>query len=284
MRTSYSSRRSSGIAALVFLGACGSDRKEITQYLAQVAFAMQGDLYDTQYATATHRMGEPPPINNNLTRFSVSSLGGTYIPGGSTPLSIDLSGYRWRTGVIKVSGADGYFELSRHGNSIVGGRLVLTISQESPSAFVLQTGSPGDPLNDLPISLERVGTGDIQVNVSWDENSAIDLHVVEPSGNEIYRANKGPSATGGQLELGREVDCAAQGLRTENIYWPSDRAPRGNYTVRVDYPSACGNETQYAVTVNVTGQQPQVFYGSFAPADVDRGGPGSGRTITTFSY
>ena len=118
---------------------------------------------------------------------------------------------------------------------------------------------------------------------------SIDLHVVEPSGDEIYSANKGPSATGGQLDLGPESDCSIDGLHRENIYWPTGRAARGDYTVRVDYRSACGrsspfDKTQYVVTVNVTGQQPRVFYGSFVPADVGRGGVGTGRTITTFTY
>ena len=92
---------------------------------------------------------------------------------------------------------------------------------------------------------------------------SIDLHVVEPSGDEIYSANKGPSATGGQLDLGPESDCSIDGLHRENIYWPTGRAARGDYTVRVDYRSACGrslpfDKTQYVVTVNVTGQQPRV--------------------------
>ena len=98
---------------------------------------------------------------------------------------------------------------------------------------------------------------------------------------------KGPSATGGQFDMGPDGDCAADG-RTENIFWPSRRAPPGSYTILVGYRSTCGSrsffstQTRYAVTVNVKGQQPQVFYGTFLPADA--AGQGTVRTITTFTY
>src|SRR5207237_4273195 len=43
-------------------------------------------------------------------------------------------------------------------------------------------------------------TGDVQVSVSWDAPSDVDLHVVDPSGEEIFYGNPA-SASGGQLDV-----------------------------------------------------------------------------------
>jgi len=233
MRGTYSFRRFSGIAALLFLGACGSNgnepgeeapgqqTKEITDYLAQVAFARE---YDDHYVIATHQTGEPPPVVVAYNRVHVTRPGATYIPGGSTPITIGPSGHMWITGVVKVSGAGGYFEFTRADGCDCVGTLAPTIRQDVPSAFVLQVASPGSPFDELPVQLTQVGIGDIQVNLSWDLNSGIDLHVVEPSGEEIYPANSGPSSAGGQLDFGPGSDCSIDGPVSENIFWPTGRA------------------------------------------------------------
>jgi uncharacterized protein YfaP (DUF2135 family) len=48
----------------------------------------------------------------------------------------------------------------------------------------------------VPVTLTPVGTGDVQVTVTWDADSDLDLHVVEPSGEEIFYGHP-VSATGG---------------------------------------------------------------------------------------
>ena len=69
-----------------------------------------------------------------------------------------------------------------------------------------------------------VGTsGDVQISVSWDAPSDVDLHVVEPSGEELYYGHS-TSATGGQLDVDSNPDCAIDGRQIENIRWPG-RAP-----------------------------------------------------------
>lgn len=124
-------------------------------------------------------------------------------------------------------------------------------------------------------------TSDVQVSVSWDAPTDVDLHVVEPSGNEIYYGNA-TSATGGQLDVDSNPACSIDGRQIENIRWASG-APVGTYTVRVDYWDSCGvAQTNYLVTVK-NGGSTQTFSGSFT-GDGDRGGSGSGRTITTFTH
>jgi hypothetical protein len=89
---------------------------------------------------------------------------------------------------------------------------------------------------------------------------------------------------GGQLDLDSNAGCSIDGKNAENITWPSGQAPHGEYIVRVDYYLSCGKQlTNYVVTVQVRGQAPRTFTGSFnGPGD--QGGAGAGTQITTFTY
>jgi hypothetical protein len=131
-----------------------------------------------------------------------------------------------------------------------------------------------------PVEVTRVGTGDVQVTLSWDTDADVDLHVIEPGGEETFYGRR-QSSTGGELDLDSNAACTVDGVRNENIRWPEGRAPRGTYTVRVDYWSSCGvAATNYTVRIN-NGGSVQVFSGSFTGAG-DQGGAGSGVTVATF--
>ena len=164
--------------------------------------------------------------------------------------------------------------------------VLLTFPQEIPlDAFDLQfavanaSGAVG-PYAGLSTTVTEVGTGDVQVTLSWDADSDVDLHVVAPGGDEIYYGRR-QSSSGGQLDLDSNAACDIDGVRNENITWPVGRAPRGQYTVRVDYWSSCGvARTNYTVRVN-NGGDVQIFTGFFTGSG-DQGGQGSGRTITMF--
>jgi hypothetical protein len=136
------------------------------------------------------------------------------------------------------------------------------------------------PSNDILIFV--VGfTGDVQVSVSWDAPTDVDLHVVDPFGEEIYYGNSA-SSSGGQLDVDSNPACSIDGRQIENIRWGS-RAPGGTYTVRVDYWAGCNAaRTNYLVTVK-NGPSTQTFSGFFT-GDGDRGGGGSGVTITSFFH
>jgi hypothetical protein len=136
------------------------------------------------------------------------------------------------------------------------------------------------PYSRLSTTVASVGTGDVQVTLSWDADSDVDLHVVDPAGEEVFYGHR-QSASGGELDLDSNAGCSIDGVRNENITWPVGRAPRGSYTVRVDYWNNCGvAQTNYTVRVN-NGGSVQVFSGSFTGSG-DQGGVGSGRQITVF--
>ena len=129
--------------------------------------------------------------------------------------------------------------------------------------------------------MTTVGTGDVQISVSWNSAADVDLHAIEPNGTEIYYGNLRLS-TGGELDLDSNAGCGSDGPRVENIRWPSGRAPLGSYTVRVDHWSNCSaSSTSYVVRV-INGAASSTFTGTFTGGG-DFGGAGSGATITTFT-
>ena len=123
-------------------------------------------------------------------------------------------------------------------------------------------------------------SSDVQVTVSWDAMSDVDLHVVEPSGEEIYWGNKN-SLTGGVLDVDSNPACLFDNRQIENIGWM--RAPAGTYTVRVDYWADCGvSRTNYLVTVRNNGNV--ATFPGFFTGPGDQGSAMSGVLITTFVH
>lgn len=210
------------------------------------------------------------------------------INGGSAQLQ--LSGSAGFTNIIlSIEGREDYYQITLSSSATLVD-LIITLAQEIPSSsFNLQTavgtGASVGAYAGSSIAVIPVGSGDVQVSVSWDVNSDVDLHVVEPGGEEIYWSHT-TSATGGVLDLDSNAGCVAplDGIRNENITWPTSAPPTGTYTVRVDYWSSCTlAQTNYVVTVQLKGQSPQIFTGTLTGAG-DNGGAASGVLVTTFTY
>lgn len=75
-----------------------------------------------------------------------------------------------------------------------------------------------------------LGHGAIQVTLDWPETSIdLDLHVIDPQGNEIYYGNP-TSPTGGTLDWDNQYGAS----QPENVFWGAN-PPSGTYTVSVVY-------------------------------------------------
>jgi len=98
-----------------------------------------------------------------------------------------------------------------------------------------------------------LGTGDVQVTLSWSDINDLDLHVIDPNGEEVYYGNR-MSTTGGTLDV--DANAACNNTTTspkENIFWPAGTAPSGTYTVQVVFFRGCGDSPgpSSGVTVGV---------------------------------
>lgn len=107
-----------------------------------------------------------------------------------------------------------------------------------------------------------LGTGDVQVTLRWDGPADLDLHVIDPGGEEIYFSSP-ISSSGGQLDVDANGTCAGD-PPVENVFWPTGGAPSGNYQVSVNYYGGCGQAepVNYEVTVLVDGQTVDVRSGT----------------------
>jgi uncharacterized protein YfaP (DUF2135 family) len=163
--------------------------------------------------------------------------------------------------------------------------LLLTLAQALNESsieltYAVGTGTTVGAYEDVSAVVKSVGTGDLQVSISWDVDSDVDLHVVDPDGNDVfYGAPSQPS--GGMLDLDSNAGCDIDHVRNENITWTT--APSGMYTVRVDYYDSCSvPATNYVVTVQRKGQASQTFMGQLTGLG-DGGSEGGGATITMFT-
>jgi hypothetical protein len=277
------------VAMAALLSACDDDptspddQRNITDYVASVTVdGTPGELLENVLPRPT---GGGPAI-------SVGGQG-TVVNGGATTVNVTCSTPFQTIYVAGTSPASrlfvpvtGYFEIPLPA-PVTSADLVINFPQDLNSReFSLHfSAADSEGRNGMPADRDYrailVGAGDVQVTVAWDSNADVDLHVVDPSGDEIYWANR-QSASGGQLDLDSNAACAGDNVRNENISWPVGTAPQGDYTVRVDYWANCeASQTNYTVVIH-NQDDTDIFYGTFSGPG-DQGGFGSGVEIATFT-
>ncbi len=281
----YRALRLGAVSTVVALvGGCTATMKEsgvvIESYVTQVSDGSGTIL-------GTLQTGDPPAPNggpsNTVAGFPAM------VSGGSAQQTVSGSAAFTRV-IIKVPGATNYYELilpTSASHDVVVNASSSLPDMQLPIAYAV--GDPGTlgAYTTLSTRVIHVGSGDVQVSVSWSDSSDVDLHVVDPSSEEIYYSHR-TSASGGTLDLDANAGCSAgsEGFKSnENVVWPTGQGAHGTYTVRLDYWSKCtaAKPTDYIVTVAVAGSAPQIFHGSFTGSG-DGGGAGSGTLITTFTY
>jgi hypothetical protein len=97
-----------------------------------------------------------------------------------------------------------------------------------------------------------LGTGDVQVTLLWADGNDLDLHVIDPSGNEIYFSHP-KSPAGGTLDHDDTAGCSSTGTHVENVFWPAGGAPPGRYQVFVKNYSSCGAPSRYSLKARAKG-------------------------------
>jgi predicted nucleic acid-binding Zn-ribbon protein len=103
---------------------------------------------------------------------------------------------------------------------------------------------------------EHAKNGDMRVSLAWDNVNDLDLHVIEPSGQEISFSRK-KSSSGGAFDIDLNVGSQRNHKPIENIYWPKGSAPRGHYKVMVVHYSNHGGSdpTDYLVLAEFYGKR-----------------------------
>jgi len=235
--------------------------------------------------SATLVRGNPPSAAGGPT---VAVTPFTAINGGTSQVHLNASD-SFTIVIVFVEGFPDYYRLDIPANAQALDLLLSMPQDLSGTGFdVVYSVAPSlmamGPRTTIHTPIVAVGAGNVQVSVSWNAGSDVDLHLVEPGAGaeEIFYGHT-TSGAGGTLDLDSNPGCAIDGIQNENITY-AGQPLHGTYTVRVDYYASCGaTQTDYVVTVRVKGQAVLTFTGTFTGAG-DAGGAGSGTTITTFSY
>jgi len=242
----------------------------ITSVTAQNG-AVVGVLHDTD---------APPSAGGPTAQLAGIS---TTVNGGSAGVNLS-AGSTFEKVYLYSPAASGYYEVALP-SGVTAEDLVVTVnSGVRPGTIRLRYAADGagvvGPYVEQALRIIGVGTGDVQVSIAWTGKTDVDLHVIDPNGEEIYYANK-TAASGGRLDLDSNPACQIDDRNNENVYFPAGASPHGTYTVVVAYYDACGQaRSDWFVTVLVKGQNPQTFSGSF----VGDAGSNPPVTVTSFSY
>lgn len=154
-----------------------------------------------------------------------------------------------------------------------------------PPVKQVLTGVPS-PTNPPP-------SGELVVTLSWDRDANLDLHVVDPHGAEIYWGDQSseppPPAMAvdggsyGFVDGDSNANCVIDGLNREDAIWPN-RPPSGQYTVRVDAASLCGQPiADWNVRVLLHGKQIAQASGVATDA-ATRGSHGAGSGVLALQF
>ena len=133
-----------------------------------------------------------------------------------------------------------------------------------PSTPDVETGEEvsNPDLSEFHDRLAREGakSGQVQISLIWDNINDLDLSVICPSGERISFDNK-LSACGGQLDIDMNESPTSE-QPVENIFWPVDAAPKGEYKVLIEHFEHHAEEdlTPYRVLVD-DGDGPKEYRG-----------------------
>ncbi len=109
--------------------------------------------------------------------------------------------------------------------------------------------------------------GEIEIGLIWRNTNDIDLHVLDPLGDEVFFANR-RSGSGGELDVDRNAGCGSTTTNpVEHVVWERE-APHGRYKVGVHHFGSCGpvDPTPFEVEV-VHGGRRHALTGSVSRGD-----------------
>ncbi|MEM6396222.1 MAG: OmpA family protein [Bacteroidota bacterium] len=185
----------------------------------------------------------------------VSSNGATVM----LPFKYKSGNSRPQRVIMTAKGANSFYVIPLTVTSVKGNmRIPLGLSTELGEgqfdvvASLVNADNQISKPDTISVIMNRLGTGRLQISLSWDTSTDQDLHVITPSGERIFFRDRS-GEFGGQLD---RDDQDGQG--PENIFWDNE-APDGVYTIEVDDYWGTSTENNFVVTFNGMGTSKQFF-------------------------
>jgi hypothetical protein len=200
-------------------------------------------------------------------------INGTALSGGSTSITV-TSSEELEELYLQIEGEEGYYRWELEPEDQISSnpfiyQIVLEFNQslgegdegDSPTFIVsgkTKRGEVVEPVEEKLI-VKQVGSGALQISLSWDMEDDVDLYVFTPSGEKLFW-NYPKSFDGkGELDVdangGCDIDMPL--INSENIYF---KAPLddGDYKVVAHLYAKCARAkvdgARYNVTANVKGK------------------------------
>jgi hypothetical protein len=208
--------------------------------------------------------GTTPPEANGPEVASVQLPTNTIWPGDWNKLVSGALGASAAAATLALRGDEGYWIVTAGVPDVSAPALPTFHATASfsttltPGEYTLEVRAVEDAKNfgppiyqkltALAAAPARAVAGALVITLTWDTESDLDLHVVDPLGNEIFHG--APSSRNtflpgsasdqsyGTLDEDSNADCILDGLRQEDVTW-ADQPPSGHYLVRVDTASLC---------------------------------------------
>jgi hypothetical protein len=301
-------RKRAGLVCLVVvalaaaLGSCGEDAQIVARQVRD--FISNVQTGDGQ-ARGALVQGAAPGATPGGPQAGTNVPSANIITGGTT--GIVVSGdVEFASVIIIVGGAEDYYEVILP-NPTSSAEILLTFAEDVPLTNFDCAYSFRDTNGNIAryastaVTARSVPSGDVQVTVTWDAPSDIDLAVLGPDEQRIW-FDEPEAANGARLTVDSNAGCDIDNINTESITYPRGRAPSGTYVVEVRQFSSCSVlTTNFTVTVLREGtSEPIIRRGSFSgvstevpqpPTGSDGEGearpPGTGQTdpnLFTFTF
>lgn len=215
--------------------------------LAQVLIMPSGTQTNTGQPPAPSGQGAP-----TVSSQSTTVLGSN---GSTAPLNFGYNNVANNLGgcYVQVAGANRYFNIPYGSNSGSSGNLSVPIgipTNVDQGEFCVDfcvydlNGRVSNIIRTC-VTVIRLGTGALQISLTWGNGSDQDLYLTTPDGCEISYSNA--YCNNGTLDRD-DTD----GFGPENIFWESD-APNGQYTVEVDDYDDVPEGTDFFININAPG-------------------------------
>ena len=210
------------------------------------------------------------PESTSSNQINVT-MNGSVIPGGSSIVSLQTEKSAKKI-LVGMKDQAGYYEMTSPERGEYS--FVLLVNQdikldEGVSSFTIQVAIEDEDgaisqIWESTVSLIVVGTGTLQVSLSFDNDKDVDLHLIEPEYfdengepvsfdyRHIYYGYVRAEYSGGELDLDSNAGCSIDGVNNENITYSEDCfLPAGTYKLYVDLFRNCDPNiaTNYLVTV-----------------------------------
>lgn len=226
---------------------------------------MTDDINVIEQALAFLRLEKPSVTTSTVSNITQTSatVGGTVIIEATNPLS--ECGVYWGTSEhpeltgtkLQIEHEAGEFSVS----------LADLLPETTYYVTAYATNCAGTSYgNSLSFTTEAAYNYDVLITLTWNNDADLDLHVIDPFGEEIW-FNNTISESGGILDID-DLD----GFGPENVSWPVGGAPTGEYNVYVHHyywedEDWRPNSASFTVSINAFGTTRQ-FVGSVSIDEV----------------